>query len=226
VDVRQFNQAISRSKSFIIEKEDATLEKGDSYELTITSDDLRNAEAAFFNLNVDPSSLTLKDVSFSESASATVIQNEESESHIGLSIYSNSSDYKVVLTFEAKDAVRISEAIRLHEKISSKVISSSYEESEVDLAFSQGSRFAHLTITPNPINREATIIYTTDISESVDIEIFTVDGKLIHAEKLDAQKGTNTLRINRSQLQSESAVIYISATSSTSRIIQKAAMVH
>ena len=104
------------------------------------------------------------------------------------------------LTFEAqqtgelKDLLHVSSAITTAEAYAPDGtvldIQLVVQEPTVDFTLAQN--------TPNPFNEQTAINFTIPSANNVQLHVLNTQGKILHQETIQAQKGTNTFHLNQS----------------------------
>ncbi|MBK8564997.1 MAG: T9SS type A sorting domain-containing protein [Saprospiraceae bacterium] len=77
----------------------------------------------------------------------------------------------------------------------------------------------HLEINPNPVESKLNIKYTASMSQSIDVSVFTADGKRVISQKIQVEKGVNTFNFDLENL--PAGVYFISGFDSVKKFVKK-----
>tara|TARA_B100000497_G_C7652978_1_gene392921 strand:- start:700 stop:1581 length:882 start_codon:yes stop_codon:yes gene_type:complete len=226
-DYRGFQATFVRSKGVDVFKSDQQVQKGEEVILSFNSEDFKDAEAMLLNFSVDRNSLEFVDEkSAFGNASVTSVDDLASSGNLAILAYATARDYEINLVFKAHSDGLISEMISLRSNAPSRTISSELEEQNINLHFESIAKHTSLTISPNPIESNARLIYETESTGNVEIEILATDGRILYSQKAFAGEGSNVFVISQNELNTSDGIIFISIQNKVSRLIKRAVMMH
>lgn len=216
VNASNFNAATTRSGSVVhLFTDQEELMPGKTYKVDFRSSDFSNISGLQTTINFDINALRLDGIQ-------SGVLNVD-ESNFGMqaldrgvisfswntdkSLSAAASDVLFSLSFNVTGSAKLSDVLRLSEDVTSseaydnelnpKEIKWNVRDGKVLLASDEFELYQN---APNPFNKETVINFKLGSAANASLSIYNVTGKVIYFRQIAAQKGMNTVKINRSDL--------------------------
>ena len=226
-DYREFAPTIVRNRGLELVKPDQKATKGEIIRLSFDSDDFENAEAILLNFSADQDKIEFVEAnSIRGEVSLTIVDEIDMSSNLAVSAYTENQEFEMELVFRTKTNGIISEMIGLRNDAPSKMITTEYEEKNIDLSFERVTDEMSLFISPNPIVNDARLLFESPLADEINLSVMSADGRILYTKKVKADKGKNVFVIPQNELQTRDGILFISIQNDKTRLIKRAIMMH
>jgi hypothetical protein len=205
--------------NFVIEE--GSVVEGQTYRMNVKSSDFANIAGYQFTMKYDNESLVYEGVergslNINESNIGTIrsgVITTSWNSNVGESYKSNEVLYSIV--FKATRSGNISKMISITSDVTRAEAYDNLDQvKEVKLGVRTDNGIVETGVfelyqnEPNPFSKESVISYRLPEASAVKLTVYDVTGKVVRVYELAGQKGLNTYKITKSELNTSGVLYY------------------